>query len=146
MDVCGFGFDESCDLSEFLHPRPGIMHDNVQPNLPSTNTEGLEEEKIEEKMEEKIEEEQNEEQPLPTVQDVLKKTPNIETTRSGDIIIHITWTKNVIITEFKGGLHAYIWKKEHGRPTVKDLKALFKKKEIITDAIMTILIAGEYDL
>ena len=86
MDVCGIGFEESCDLSEFLRPHPGIMHNNVQPNLPSTNT------------------------------------------------------------EFKGGLHAYIWKKEPSRPTVKDLKALFKKKEIITDAIMTILIAGEYDL
>lgn len=146
MDVCGFGLDESCDLSEFLRPHPGIMHNNVQPNLPSTNTEGFQEEKIEEKMEEKMEEEQNEEQPIPTVHDVLKKKPYIETTRNGDIRIDITRTKSVIITEFKGGLHAYIWKKERGRPTVKDLKALFKKKEIITDAIMTILIAGEYDL
>ena len=142
MDLCGIGFEESCDLSEFLRPHPGIMHNNVQPNLPSTNTESMEKEKMEEKMEE----EQNEEQPLLTVHDVLKKKPHIETTRNGDIRIDITRTKSVIITEFKGGLHAYIWKKEPSRPTVKHPKALFKKKEIITDAIMTILIAGEYDL
>ena len=104
------------------------------------NTE-MEEDKLVEMEEDKLVED-----PSTVVQDVLMKKTDMQPTRTGDIRIDITSTKSVIIKEYKGGLHAYIWKKEHHRPTVKDLKALFRKKSVITDAIMTILIAGEYDL
>ena len=69
--------------------------------------------------EKEMEEDKLVEDPLTMVQDVLMKKSDIQPTRTGDIRIDITRTKSVIITEYKGGLHAYIWKKEHHRPTVK---------------------------